>query len=60
MEKVKVVRVNGCRKVSRKVLERNVLDYLTMNEDADFEECLAIVEEATNEELVDILTKASR
>lgn len=58
MKKIMLARVNGSQKVNRKVLERNVMDYLTMNEDADFEECLEYVEEATTEELKEILVKA--
>ena len=52
--KVKVVCVDGDKKLSRKVLERNALDILTMG-DNDFEEALAWVESASKDELVRFL-----
>ena len=58
MKKITIARVNGSKKVNRKVLERNALDCLTMDENTDFEECLAFVEEATIEELKEVLIKA--
>lgn len=58
MKKVTIARVNGCEKLSRKTLERNAMDILTMREDADFEECLEWVEEASREELISLLVKA--
>ena len=53
-DKVQVVCVNGVKKLSRKVLERNALDILTMG-DNDFEEALAWVESASKDELVRFL-----
>ena len=52
--KVKVVCANGIKKLNRKVLERNALDILTMD-DNDFEECLAWVESASKYELIRFL-----
>lgn len=40
---------------NRKDLERTAMDYLTMDPDADFDECLCIVEEATKEELIEMI-----
>ena len=48
----KIVHCAGCS--DRKTLERNALDILTCC-DIDFEEALAIVEEASIKELVDII-----
>ena len=48
----KIVRCAGYS--NRKTLERNALDILTCG-DIDFEEALAIVEEASIKELVDII-----
>lgn len=42
---------------SRKDLERTALDYLTMDPDADFCEAQCIVEEATKEELIEMIWK---
>lgn len=58
MKKVTITRVNGCSKVNRKTLERNALDYLTMQDDADFNKCLEWVEEATTEQLANLLRDA--
>lgn len=56
---VALVRVNGVGKVNekvpRKVLERNVLDMMTMDPEADFEEALERVEEMSIQELVEYL-----
>lgn len=55
-DKVKLMSVNGVKKVNRKVLERNVLDMLTMGEIAmNFEDALAWVESASNYELIRVL-----
>lgn len=40
---------------SRKDLERTAMDYLTMDEDADFDEALEFVEEATTDELIQFI-----
>ena len=48
----KIVHCAGCS--NRKTLERNALDILTCG-DIDFEEALAIVEEASIKELVDFI-----
>lgn len=58
MKKVTLVSVNGSRKLTRETLERNAMDYLTMAEDADFDECLEWVEEATDKELIALLAAA--
>lgn len=56
---VTLVRVNGVGKVNgkvpRKVLERNVLDMMTMDPEADFEEALEKVEEMSLQELIEYL-----
>ncbi len=56
-----LARVNGVGKVNgkvpRKVLERNVLDRMTMDPEADFEEALEKVEEMSLQELIDYLEK---
>lgn len=58
---VTLVRVNGVGKVNgkvpRKVLERNVLDMMTMDPEADFEEALEKVEEMSLQELIDYLER---
>ena len=43
------------KKCSRKDLERTALDYLTMDPDADFCEAQCEVEEATDEELIEMI-----
>lgn len=48
----KIIRCTGCS--NRKTLERNALDILTCK-DIDFEEALAIIEEASIKELVEII-----
>ena len=48
----KIVRCSGYS--NRKTLERNALDILTCK-DVDFEEALAIIEEASIKELVEII-----
>ena len=54
--KVQIMSVNGIKKVSRKVLERNALDILTMGDIAmDFEDALAWVESASKYELIRFL-----
>ena len=49
---IKIVNCMGYS--SRKILERNALDILTCS-DMNFEEALAIVEEATTKELAEII-----
>ena len=44
-------------KINRKILERNALDVLTMDEDANFEECLEKVESASIKELIEIIAE---
>ena len=51
---------NGCiknSKINRKILERNALDVLTMDDNADFEECLERVESASIKELIQIIAE---
>lgn len=51
---------NGCiknSKINRKILERNALDVLTMDDDVDFEECLERVENASIRELIEIIAE---
>ena len=43
------------RSYSRRDLERTAMDYLTMDEDTDFDEALEIVESSTDEELVQMI-----
>lgn len=54
-----LVRVNGVGKVGgrvpRNVLERNVLDMMTMDPEVDFEEALEKVEEMSLQELLEYL-----
>ena len=60
-DKVQIMSVNGVKKVSRKMLERNaleknVLDILTMGDIAmDFVDALAWVESASKYELIRFL-----
>ena len=55
-DKVQLMSANGVKKVNRKVLERNVLDILTMGDMAmDFEDALAWVESASKYELIRFL-----
>ena len=55
-DKVQLMSVNGVRKVSRKMLERNALDILTMGDIAmDFEDALAWVKSASKYELIRFL-----
>ena len=55
-DKVQLMSANGVKKVNRKVLERNVLDILTMGDIAmDFEDALAWVESASKYELIRFL-----
>ena len=55
-DKVQLMSVNGVKKVSRKVLERNALDILTMGDIAmDFEDALAWVKSASKYELIRFL-----
>ena len=55
-DKVQIMSVNGIKKVSRKVLERNALDILTMGDIAmDFEDALAWVKSASKYELIRFL-----
>ena len=44
-------------KINRKILERNALDVLTMDDNADFEECLERVESASIRELIQIIAE---
>lgn len=44
-------------KINRKILERNALDVLTMDEDANFEECLEKAESASIKELIEIIAE---
>ena len=44
-------------KINRKILERNALDVLTMDDDADFEECMERVENASIRELIEIIAE---
>lgn len=56
-DKVQLMSVNGVKKVSRKVLERNAIDILTMGDIAmDFEDALAWVKSASKYELIKFLT----
>lgn len=56
-DKVQLMSVNGVKKVSRKVLERNAIDILTMGDIAmDFEDALAWVKSASKYELIRFLT----
>ena len=55
-DKVQLMSVNGIKKVSRKVLERNALDILTVGDIAmDFEDALAWVKSASKYELIRFL-----
>ena len=55
-DKVQIMSVNGVKKVSRKMLERNALDILTMGDIAmDFEDALAWVKSASKYELIRFL-----
>ena len=55
-DKVQLMSVNGVKKVSRKMLERNALDILTMGDIAmDFEDALAWVKSASKYELIRFL-----
>lgn len=56
-DKVQLMSMNGVKKVSRKVLERNAIDILTMGDIAmDFEDALAWVKSASKYELIKFLT----
>lgn len=59
MGKVTIARVNGAGRVGgiipRKVLERNVLDAMTMDPDVDFEDALETVESMSYKELAEYL-----
>ena len=55
-DKVQIMSVNGIKKVSRKALERNALDILTMGDIAmDFKDALAWVKSASKYELIRFL-----
>ena len=54
IKKVNLMSANGDKKLSRKVLERNALDIMTMS-DTDFETALAWVESASRDELISFL-----
>ena len=55
-DKVRIMSVNGVKKVSRKMLERNALDILTVGDIAmDFEDALAWVKSASKYELIRFL-----
>lgn len=55
-DKVQLMSMNGVKKVSRKVLERNALDILTIGDIAmDFEDALAWVKSASKYELIRFL-----
>lgn len=56
-DKVQLMNMNGVKKVSRKVLERNALDILTIGDIAmDFEDALAWVKSASKYELIRFLS----
>ena len=55
MKKATLTKVNGKANASRKVLERNLMDYFTF--DMDFEDALELVENASYEELVAMTAK---
>lgn len=59
MGKVTLARVNGVGRVEgiipRKVLERNVLDAMTMDPEVDFEDALETVESMSYKELAEYL-----
>ena len=44
-------------KINRKILERNALDVLTIDDESDFEECLERVENASIRELIEIIAE---
>ena len=55
-DKVQIMSVNGIKKVSRKALERNALDILTMGDIAmDLKDALAWVKSASKYELIRFL-----
>ncbi len=55
MRKATLTKVNGRPALSRVVLERNAMDFLTCDEEADFNDCLDWVEGATTDQLLWLL-----